>query len=109
MGYAVYWMNNRFQGYGVPAYCDCPGCQEKIDRGLGYQHEEEDRGAYAPSVFVCNNHQTTPIDEIDVDCSREHPEWLKHVLTDDSWKQWREENPERVKMYQLSLSLGGQK
>jgi hypothetical protein len=30
----------------------------------------------------------------------DHPEWVKHVLTDESWKQWRDENPEYAKLYQ---------
>lgn len=26
----------------------------------------------------------------------EHPDWIKHLLTDESWKEWREKNPEEV-------------
>lgn len=29
----------------------------------------------------------------------EHPDWIKHLLTDDSWEEWREENPGFVKQY----------
>lgn len=28
---------------------------------------------------------------------KDHPEWAKHVLNDESWKTWRELYPERLK------------
>lgn len=28
---------------------------------------------------------------------REHPDWVKHVLKDKSWAQWRKENPKELK------------
>jgi hypothetical protein len=103
MGYQVYWSNGRWQGYGVPAYCDHKGCGNEIDRGLGYQHPNDDDGM-TPSVFVCAGHQDTPIDQIPVDYKREHPEWLSHILTDDSWMKWRSENKGIVEEYKLLLS-----
>jgi len=38
MGWAVGYDNrwSRDIGYGVPAWCDEPGCSEAIDRGLAY-------------------------------------------------------------------------
>jgi hypothetical protein len=102
MGYSVYWANGRWQGYGIPAYCDYPGCSEEIDRGMRFQHEEDLENG-TPSVFVCNKHQETLIEEIEVDYDREHPEWLKHILTDESWELWREENPEIVSKYKKLL------
>ncbi len=37
MGYAYYTLpDGREAGYGVEAECDAPGCQVRIDRGLGY-------------------------------------------------------------------------
>ena len=30
----------------------------------------------------------------------EHPDWVKHLLTDESWAQWREENPVEVEQMQ---------
>lgn len=102
MSYSVYWMNERFQGYGVPAYCDCNGCKTKIDRGLGYQHEEDKDNMY-PSIFVCNKHQNKKLSKIKVDYTREHTEWLTHVLNDESWAEWRKDNPELVKKYDKKL------
>ena len=37
MGYGYYVLpDGREAGYGVEATCDKDGCEEKIDRGLGY-------------------------------------------------------------------------
>lgn len=95
MGYSVYWANGRWQGYGVPAYCDYPGCQEVINRGMGYQHPD-DGGDLIPRVFVCNEHRYKDIESFDIK-RKEHQDWIDHVKTDDSWKQWREENQEAMK------------
>jgi len=29
----------------------------------------------------------------------DHPEWVQHVLTDDSWGKWRDENPKYAEKY----------
>lgn len=28
----------------------------------------------------------------------EHPEWVEHLLTDESWAEWRKKNPEEVEL-----------
>jgi hypothetical protein len=28
--------------------------------------------------------------------TKDHPDWIHHKLTDPSWQQWRDENPEAV-------------
>ncbi len=30
------------------------------------------------------------------DAKPDHPEWIAHKLTDPSWQEWRDENPEEV-------------
>ena len=98
MGYAVYWANGRWQGYGVTAYCDHDGCKNKIDRGMGYEYN----GVYrttAPDIFVCSDHQCSDLKNIGIDLKKEHPEWLNHILSDDSWEKWRVENPKIVEQY----------
>ncbi len=98
MGYGVYWHKGRWQGYGVPAYCDYKDCKEKIDRGLGCQNaEDKENGEH--NIFCCDKHESEPIEDFDIDYKKEHPEWLNHVLNHESWKEWREENPEIVKIY----------
>lgn len=97
MGYQVYWANGRWQGYGVPAYCDHKGCKEEIDRGLGYRHEKDDK--FCPDKFVCKKHSSCNLKNVEIDLGKEHPEWLRHVLTDESWKQWRKENPKIAENY----------
>ncbi len=47
-------------------------------------------GAY----FTCGRHQ---YGDIDADAlPAEHPTWIDHVLTDDSWSAWREGNHAEV-------------
>jgi hypothetical protein len=102
MGYQVYETNDRWQGYGVPAYCDVKGCFNEIDRGLGYIHTEDDEGS--PSVFCCEDHRYEPLNNLELDnYFKEHPEWTTHILTHKLWKQWREDNPEEVEMYRRSV------
>ena len=47
----------REVGYGVEAGCDEPGCDEKIDRGLGYccggMHDGGDHGC---GEYFCSDH-----------------------------------------------------
>lgn len=100
MGYSVYWANERWQGYGVTAPCDFIGCNEEIHRGLGWQIiEDEDNEV--PNFFGCNKHDYQPLKKFEINLEKESKEWLNHVLTDDSWKEWRLENPELEKKYQL--------
>jgi len=103
MGYQIYWSNCRWQGYGVPAYCDHKNCNNKIDRGMGYQHQDDNDGA-TPNVIVCDDHRNASIRQTSIDYKREHPEWLSHILNDESWEQWRDENKEVVKEYRDILA-----
>lgn len=106
MGWAVGWDSDqeRWRGYGVPAYCDAKGCATEIDRGLGYvcecpEHLDED--SVDVTVFVCGEHTCMDVDRSDLP---EHPDWLKYVLTDASWERWRSENPARVEAYRKALT-----
>src|SRR4051812_14066551 len=98
MGWAVGWdtEHNRWRGYGVPAYCDAKGCMVEIDRGLGYvcacETCSSDDDQLDLATFVCGLHTCA-----DVDGERpEHPDWIAHVTSDESWSQWREDNPEAL-------------
>ena len=33
----------------------------------------------------------------------DHPTWIKHKLTDESWQDWRNENHEEVKRLQKEI------
>jgi len=103
LGFDTQW--NRWIGYGVPAYCDYPGCKKRIDRGLAYVccDAEPYGGENGCGLYFCGEHH-----DIDGKCERcasgkepfnpkeEHPLWIKHILTDRSWKEWRRENPKWV-------------
>lgn len=103
IGYDEHW--KRDIGYGVPAYCDAPGCTEEIDRGLGYVCGGEPYGGKnGCGLFFCGKHQKDGSQR----CSRchnyrdpykakpDHPKWIEWKLTDISWERWRDENPDEV-------------
>ena len=92
IGYCSRWQ--RDIGYGVPAYCDHPGCGKEIDRGLGYRSQDEDCGC---GKFYCREHRYGTADHThEPPPARHHPRWREHVLSHRSWAQWRAQNPEQV-------------
>lgn len=99
--------HDRWRGYGVPAYCDAypKGCRSEIDRGLGWvcdahnggDEDDPDFEAFDGMdhpIFVCGEHTCADVDEENL--PPEHPDWVAHLLTDESWATWREENPEQL-------------
>lgn len=97
LGYDSNW--NRDVGYGVPAYCDHPGCDEKINRGLAYVCCDQQMygGEDGCGLYFCSNHRTAECTHHGFKPAPEHPDWVRHKLTHDSWQQWREEHPDEVK------------
>lgn len=111
IGFDSNW--NRDIGYGVPAYCDHPGCMKEIDRGLSYVCGAAPYGGEnGCGLFFCYDHRYgenclcenclnetgktfTPV--------REHSSWIKWKLTDTSWQPWRDQNPEAVFYYKEQL------
>lgn len=102
--------DGRDIGYGVPALCDRPACNKRIDRGLSYvcgmiNTDGEDRGC---GLHFCTDHlgfspkygqlceRCYPRMRNPFDRKPDLPEWSEHKLTDESWALWREENPEEV-------------
>ena len=91
-------------GYGVPAYCDAPGCTAEIDRGLSYVCGADpyggDRGC---GLYFCPDHLyiAPKCGQVCRRCLNhkpaykrpkpEHPDWLRHKATDSSWATWRAE------------------
>lgn len=94
----------RWIGYGVPSYCDQPGCYEEIDRGLshicgGLYYEENGCGlVFCSAHLYLNNKGTENIcerclaDKKPFDPSLDTYEWIEHMMTDPSWATWRKEN-----------------
>lgn len=110
IGYDDNW--NRDIGYGVPAYCDHPGCGEKIDRGLGYVCGGEPYGGDdGCGLYFCSKHQVgykqrcqCCVDGKDpFEPTPDHPTWIQWKLTDYSWQQWRDENPGDVEKLKAQL------
>ena len=98
IGFDTNW--NRDIGYGVPAYCDYPGCGKVIDRGLSYVCGAEPYGGERGcGLYFCGIHQHGP-KQLCIRCyprrkkpfkpTPDHPDWIKHKQTDPSWQEWRE-------------------
>lgn len=98
VGYDSTWQ--RDIGYGVPAFCDHPDCDEVIDRGIAHVCGGEPYGGEKGcGLYFCANHQIGPWQRC-LRCSRyrppytvkpDHPEWNAHKATDPSWAGWRAE------------------
>lgn len=105
--------NDRDVGYGVPAYCDHPQCNAEIDRGISYIcGGEPDGGEEGCGLFFCAKHQVGRHQRCER-CVRDndpfpekadHPRWLAWKLNDESWAQWRKENPKAVAAARAALA-----
>jgi len=103
IGYDAHW--GRDIGYGVPAWCDHPRCRREIDRGLSYVCGGEPKGGdRGCGLYFCGQHLSGRWGlGVGTRCSRcrhgkppfapkgDHPRWLHHKATDDSWAAWRAE------------------
>lgn len=127
MGWAVGYDTNwgRDIGYGIPAYCDHPECDEQIDRGLAYVCGSDpyggDRGC---GLYFCGKHLhyhrvvvSNGEKEVKQLCERcatrrkkpfsakpDRPEWIQHKLTDPSWGEWRKYHPKEVEAMRATFS-----
>lgn len=96
---------NRDIGYGVPAFCDAPGCSKKIHRGISHVCGAAPYGgSKGCGLYFCNDHlyfhlfKDMEIADVCYRCHHhkssykpkpDHPEWIKFKLTDPSWLAWR--------------------
>jgi hypothetical protein len=113
MGWSIGWdsENNRDIGYGVPALCDYPGCNEEIDRGLSYRcgNINSDGGC---GLYFCDKHifHGGKHGQLCERCVKRRKsfspkpdllKWTYFKMVDPSWSKWREENkltPKDLKM-----------
>ena len=116
IGYDENWQ--RDIGYGVPATCDHPGCNAKIDRGLAHvcANQEPYGGEDGCGLYFCHAHLiggmcercTAKTDDgpyiAPFVASPDHPEWIEWKLADESWREWRDENPEKVSAMRADLA-----
>jgi hypothetical protein len=118
IGYDGQW--NRDIGYGVPALCDHPGCTEEINRGLSYVCAgERPYGGGGCGLFFCEKHRQHQVysgsEFMGFGCERcaagvdpfeaktDLARWMAWKLADDSWQQWRDENPKEVEALRSAL------
>lgn len=101
IGYDNRW--KRDIGYGVVAWCDHPGCKAVIDRGLAHVCGGEPYGGERGcGLYFCAKHQgwegqfceRCESHQDSFEKTPDHPIWINHKLTDQSWKAWRLANPE---------------
>lgn len=100
IGYDEFW--KRDIGYGVPATCDHPECDQRIDRGLAYVcgHQHPYGGEEGCGLYFCHAHGGG---SLCAHCSNETGEafpakpdvveWINHKLAHPSWQAWRDGNP----------------
>ena len=111
MGYELGHREGRDIGYGVPAICDHPRCNEVINRGMGYEcYTYDDKREKGCRLFFCSKHGGGSL------CKRcstykmpydEKPDslyWIAFKLFDESWEKWREANPATVLLYEHRLN-----
>jgi len=118
MGWAVGYDSNwrRDIGYGVPAKCDHPGCDKDIHRGLAYVCGGEPYGGEdGCGLHFCSEHLYLGVEgkehqvcercEAGAEPFQPTPdvrEWIEHKLHDETWKPWRDENPDEVSALQAN-------
>jgi len=114
MGWAVgEGKDGRDIGYGVPALCDHPCCNARINRGLSFvcgmiNSPGEDRGC---GLHFCLDHlrHSQRFGQL---CPRRWPkklepferkpdlhEWTSHKMTDETWQEWRNTHLAEVEDY----------
>jgi hypothetical protein len=110
--------HGRWYGYGVPATCDQPECSESIDRGLahacgdGVMGRDDNCGLHFCGKHLSYSHPTSDLAYCErcaegkppFDPKPETAEWLTHLLTDESWQRWRDENPQRVEQIRAAIA-----
>lgn len=111
IGYDSKW--KRDIGYGVPAICDHPGCDEEINRGLSYVccGQQPYGGEDGCGLYFCNAHKNYgPSEDIisPAKCDRclesrepfdpkpDTQEWIDWKETDPSWQAWRDERDAKL-------------
>ena len=99
IGYDGYW--KRDIGYGVPAICDHPDCNNPIDRGLAYVCGGEPYGGDGCGLYFCHEHLPYRTEGMTQCCEQcfnaqdpfepkpDTKEWVNWKLTDPSWSQWK--------------------
>lgn len=110
IGFDTNW--GRDIGYGIPAICDHPGCREKIDRGLSHVCGNEPYGGERGcGLYFCAKHHNGEYSmcekctnkELPFDPKPECAEWVHFKSTDESWAEWRRENPGAIELLKLRM------
>jgi hypothetical protein len=106
IGFDTKW--KRDIGWGVPAFCDHPGCGAEINRGLACVCSDgQPYGGDGCGLYFCSKHlglYRVKKGKHSMMCERcgahkepftptpDHPDWIHHKMTDESWKAWRDKH-----------------
>lgn len=114
MGYGVYWVeaHSRFAGYGVPCACEHPDCKKKISRGLAHLCGETPGGSETGcGLYFCGEHlyvsqqcERCKDGKAPFDPKPDTRPWIRHMLRDATWQQWRDENPAEVEIMKQKIA-----
>ena len=113
IGFDSNW--DRDIGYGVPAPCDHPECDWKIDRGLAHVCGGDPYGGdQGCGLYFCSSHlwfgRSKDAPQLCKRCMNyKQPykpkpdllEWIEFKLKDSSWSPWRKVNLEKVKQMRM--------
>lgn len=118
MGWQIGYDENRERdiGYGVPAICDHPGCNEEIDRGRDYLCGGPTRKGKGCGLYFCDRHLVTLGNLCDRCRDEKEPytpkpdalEWISWKFNHESWAQWRAENPAETAKLEQQISATAQ-
>lgn len=118
MGWSIGYdeKNKRDIGYGVPAICDHPECNKEINRGLSYVCGGEPSGGDCGcGLHFCWYHlsagslcERCELDQQPFEGKPDCKEWAEFKLTDESWQEWRNGNPDCVKALEAIVKGGDQ-
>ncbi|WP_261523637.1 hypothetical protein [Burkholderia multivorans] len=119
MGWSIGYDDNwkRDIGYGVPATCDHPECNVRIDRGLAHvcAHQEPYGGPEGCGLYFCHDHLRGGMCERCALITEDGPyiapfeakpdrrDWIEWKLTDPSWQEWRNEHVDEVEKMRAAI------
>lgn len=131
MGYGIgqskFHGKYRFIGYSVEAYCDQEGCNNEINRGMDYQCGDcqgyfcyECLSQHGKVEIELDDDWKDEFGEASSGCTHDgvwknhHPDFIRHLLTDETWASWRLQNQygelkSMIKQYKEYLLNSGTK
>lgn len=94
--------------FGGDAGCGLFFCENHLGYAYtqdGYEDLRDDNGNVFPAMCErCIEHHRDGTEWNPFPPSKDHPEWVNHKLTHESWATWRDEHPYHVAAMKLVVS-----